>query len=127
MPFTNCMWLRRRAVFGEDFPVHLCTYHVVTAWYKLICQRVKTESEPLKATIKRIFKGVHAVMKHPGTDTLQGSKDAVKAAFEAWKQTEKHQTTVIEYFEKEWEKNISAQPASMSFTECLMHVPIWRP
>jgi hypothetical protein len=88
-------------------PVHLCTYHVVTAWYKGICQKAAREAgTELKKTIRHIFQDVHAVMLFPGADTLQGSQAAVRALFGQFKQKWHHQGGVVQYFEKEWEGNI---------------------
>ena len=96
------------AVFGRDMPIHLCTYHVVTAWYKAICQHVTRGHRDLKATIRRIFKDIHAVMYHPGTDSLEESRAAVQAAMTQFKKAWEHEERVVEYFEFTWERKIGA-------------------
>jgi hypothetical protein len=98
-----------RQVFGKAMPIHLCTYHVVTAWHKAICQKRVTEpGVPPKHTIHVIFKDTHAVMQHPGADTLEESRAAVRAKMAEFKRKWQHQEAIVQYFEKEWEGNIGA-------------------
>jgi hypothetical protein len=107
---TEFTMLLCRTVFGQSMPIHLCTYHVVTAWYKAICQRVKKDpSEKPKVLIKRIFKGIHDVMKHRGTNDLEGSKAAARVAFSSWCATwGESQPEVVAYFKSEWGSKIGA-------------------
>ena len=96
-------------------PIHLCTYHVTSAWHKGICQHMKKpmgSSDPSskpKHLIASVFKGIHLVMKHPGADTLEGSKAAVRIAMAAFKaQWQATQPDVVSYFVTHWEGKIGA-------------------
>lgn len=90
-------------------PVHLCTYHVCSAWFKAIAQQVVKQADlQVGAVIRAIFKGLHAVMRHPGSDTLEGSQAAVRVAFKEFVSKWQHQPNVISYVEQEWWKNIGA-------------------
>jgi hypothetical protein len=96
-----------RTVFGRAMPVHLCTYHVATAWYKGICQKAAREpGTELKKAIRNILQDVKTVMLFSGTDMLQESQAAVRTLFAQFKQKWQHQGAVVRFFEKEWEGNI---------------------
>jgi hypothetical protein len=94
-------------MFGTDIPVHLCTYHVIAAWHKQICQKA-TPAYHNKAGMAEIFGDIHMIMKMEAAADKESSIKAMSDKMDAFlgKWAGLGEQSIHAYFNKEWSPRI---------------------
>ena len=94
-------------MFGEDFPVHVCIWHVKRAWVKNLGEKVRIGGKDDAATWgahASIFAGLSEVVDLPrAAETSHADfMRQVKAKLGQVKASSAEQEVFWSYFEKEW-------------------------
>jgi len=104
---ANWIAIERSAVFGADFPVQLCIWHVKRAWVKNLGEKVKMggkDSAATRGAHATIFAGLSELVALPraGGTSRDDFRRQVKAKLVQVKSSFAEHEVFWKYFEKEW-------------------------